>query len=121
MALNSGPPPKAVPEGFCVHQFVPDMNKSLHGRCILYLWELNKDNEELKGWYFAKIHSMVDRPPANFILKYNKDVTGTRKLDGFVPTSLHVAGEQGKLWFACVTRSLTHSHFTMWFACVLCV
>ena len=45
--------------------------------------------------FFSLIDSFCRRSPYNFILKYSKEITNTRKLDGFVNTILAEAGIHG--------------------------
>ena len=101
VALNSGPDPSLVPKGYVVSGNIPTLDSSFNGEIVLILWEqdMNIDQfrlgEPLLGWFLAKVHSHCHRPPYNFILKYSKELTGARKLDGFVNTILDPAGMNG--------------------------
>ena len=101
VALNSGPDANLIPGGFVISGSIPLLDSSFNGEIVMLLWEqeMNIDQfrlgEPLLGWFTAKVHAHCDRPPHNFILKYSKEVTGTRKLDGFVSTVLGEAGFHG--------------------------
>lgn len=101
VAQNSGPDEKFVPPGFCISPRIPDLDMSFNGELVMILWEQEMNVDQFKqgdpalGWFIAKIHSHCNRPPYNFIMKYSKEVTGLRKLDGFVNTTLDPAGYHG--------------------------
>ena len=64
----------------------------------MVLWEVDMHDgsgEPVLGWHQGKVHSFCNRPPYNFILKYSKEVTGLRKLDGFINSTLLEAGVHG--------------------------
>ena len=101
IALNSGPDDKFVPPGFYISPRIPNLDMSFNGELAMILWEMEMNVDQFKqgdpalGWFVAKVHSHCNRPPYNFIMKYSKEVTGLRKLDGFVNTTLDPAGING--------------------------
>ena len=101
IALNSGPEDNHVPPGFYISPSIPVLDSSFNGELAMILWEKEMNIDQFKhgdpalGWFIAKAHSHCNRPPYNFIMKYSKEVTGLRKLDGFVNTTLDPAGYHG--------------------------
>lgn len=101
IALNSGPDDEFIPRGFYISPRIPDLDMSFNGELAMILWEKEMNVDQFKqgepalGWFIAKVHSHCNRPPYNFIMKYSKEVTGLRKLDGFVNTTLDPAGNHG--------------------------
>jgi hypothetical protein len=97
--VNLGPEDYLIPVGFKAASTIPELSKSLDGEIVMVLWDLDMNGDgrgdPVLGWYRAKIHSFCHRPPYNFILKYSKELTGNRKLDGFVNTTLDQAGIHG--------------------------
>ncbi len=101
IALNSGPEERYVPDGFYISSHIPALDMSFNGEIAMILWEQEMNVDQFKvgdpalGWYMAKVHSHCNRDPYNFIMKYSKEITGIRKLDGFVNTILDPAGYHG--------------------------
>lgn len=84
VSLNSGPDADLVPSGFYISPLVPELDQSFSGGVAMILWELEMNEgskgEPVLGWYVGKVHSHVNRPPHNFVIKYSKEVTKNRKL-----------------------------------------
>ena len=99
LAVNAGPPPSAIRNGYKLAEVLPTaLDDSLCRRKIMYLIDDNFNN--VHGWFYGSIAIRSKKPGCNYKVKYDKGFTNTRHVDGIVDTLLSFQGEEayGRRW-----------------------